>query len=188
MIVLVLNQLLISNCMSININNIEVLIEIPKGSKVKYEYNYKTKKLSCDRFLHTPMDYFFNYGYIPHTWGNDNDELDVVVLCDETLLSTTHIHCKILGVLETDDEHGGDPKIIAVPSDKIDPHSKQITSLTDIKKHTLDKLYMFFSKYKELEPGKWTKINGFKDKETAKLIIEQGVAEYKKKYPKKIDN
>ena len=164
-----------------DINNIESIVEIQKGSNIKYEYDHKEEKLICDRFLHTPVNYFFNYGYIPKTLGGDNDEIDIIVLCDEAILPTCYIKCKILGVLETEDEHGKDPKIIAVPSDKIDPLSLKYKDISDIDKNTLDKLIIFFETYKTLEPDKWVKVGKIKDKYEAKRIIQKGYHDYQKK-------
>lgn len=157
-----------------DIDNIEVMIEIQKGSNIKYEYDHKEKKLVCDRFLHTPMNYFFNYGYIPKTLSCDDDEIDVIVLCQEGILPTCHIKCKVLGLLETTDECGSDPKIIAVPSDSVDPCSKKYNNLKDIDSHVLDKIKTFFESYKKLEPNKWVKVGEFRDKNIARKIIEDG--------------
>lgn len=157
--------------------NVEVVIEVTKGSNIKYEYDHKNNKLICDRILHTPMNYFFNYGYIENTLSPDGDPIDVVVLCKEKLMPTCYINCKILGVLYTEDEKGLDPKIITVPSDKIDPESKNINNISDISKDTLNKLKFFFQNYKKLEPNKWVNVTGWGDNKEACELIKKSPEE-----------
>jgi inorganic pyrophosphatase len=150
-----------------------VVIEISKGSKVKYEYDKKKEKLICDRMLHTPMPYFFNYGYIEDTLSDDSDALDAIVLCDEPLWPTCHIKCKPIGILNTKDEKGDDPKIILVPDDSVDPISENINDICDLTKKTKENLKYFFEHYKELEKGKWVKVKDFGNKDDAlQKIIE----------------
>jgi inorganic pyrophosphatase len=153
--------------------NIEVQIEVPRGSNVKYEYDHINHKLIVDRILHSPVYYFFNYGYIPDTLGGDGDPLDVVVLTNETLYPTAYVECKIIGVLKTEDEKGEDDKIICVPRDKIDFVSKGINDLADIDEMTKDRLVQFFETYKKLEPNKWVRTKGFGDKEAALSILAE---------------
>ena len=133
---------------------IDVMIEIPKNSHIKYEYDKELNALRCDRILHTPLKYFINYGFIPNTLSGDGDPLDVVVLMEDELIPGSYIKCKILGCLETSDDDGDDPKLIACPISKIDPTFKNINNISDIKQHTLDKLKYFFMHYKDLENKK----------------------------------
>src|SRR6185312_14899665 len=100
---------------------VEVKIEISKGHTVKYEFDHVSGKLICDRFLHVPFAYKFNYGFITNTLGGDGDPLDAIVLCDQSLHPTCYIQCKIIACLITKDEKGRDDKIILVPSEKVDP-------------------------------------------------------------------
>ena len=132
---------------------VDVFIEIAKGSHIKYEYDKKRNCLVCDRVLHTPFEYEFNYGFIPETLSSDGDALDAVVLMDK-LIPGCYINCKILGYLETEDDHGIDPKIILCPSSKIDPTYNSIKDIYDISKHTMDKIIYFFQHYKDLENKK----------------------------------
>jgi len=145
---------------------IDVFIEISKNSHIKYEYDKSVNALRCDRILHTPLKYNFNYGFIPNTLSDDGDPLDVVLLMEDELVPGTYIKCKILGCLDTSDDEGNDPKIIACPIDKIDPNCKSINNLNDVPIHTLDKIEYFFSHYKDLE-NKKVIIGNFLNKEKA---------------------
>jgi len=145
---------------------IDVFIEIAKNSHIKYEYNQELKALVCDRILHTPFKYEFNYGFIPNTLSEDGDPLDIVVLMDDALIPGSYIKCKFLGVLETEDEHGVDPKIIMCPCNKVDPKYRNFNSLNDIPESTREKIHYFFSHYKDLEK-KFVKIGRWLDKEDA---------------------
>jgi len=157
---------------------VPVQIEIPYGNNVKYEIDHKTNQLICDRFLHGPFAYPFNYGYIANTLGGDGDPLDAVVLCKRTLLPTCVIMCKIIGALITSDENGRDEKILLVPSDKVDPYNKHIRNYTDLDSHTLDEIKYFFEHYKDLEKGKFIKVESFVDRQTACKIYDLGCANY----------
>ena len=151
---------------------IDVFIEISKNSHIKYEYDTTINALRCDRILHTPLKYNFNYGFIPNTLSNDGDPLDVVLLMEDELVPGCYIKCKILGCLDTSDDEGNDPKIIACPIDKIDPTYKNVNNLNDIPIHTLDKIEYFFSHYKDLENIKVI-IGNFLNKEMSFDIYEK---------------
>jgi len=131
--------------------SVDVFIEIAKGSHIKYEYDNKREALICDRILHTPFKYEFNYGFIPETLSPDGDTLDVVVIMDDELIPGSYINCKFLGYLETEDDHGVDPKILMCPSNKIDPTYSSIADIYYISAHTIDKIKYFFQHYKDLE-------------------------------------
>lgn len=135
-------------------DSVNVLIEISKNSHIKYEYDHRQGRLVCDRVLHAPFKYPFNYGFVPYTLSEDGDPLDVVVLMDDELIPGSSISCRIIGCLETSDEKGNDPKLIVVPSDKVDPSYKEIIDVSDLSKHTMKKVIYFFSHYKELENKK----------------------------------
>jgi len=137
----------------------DIVIEISKGSSIKYEY--EEGKLKVDRFLNVPFVYPFNYGYIPNTLGKDKDPLDAVVLCEHSLLPCSTIKCKLIGALITEDEHGEDNKFIFVPSDTVDIQSLHIESLSKISKNKLEKIKYFFTHYKDLDPKKWIKVGRY---------------------------
>ena len=142
---------------------INVRVEISRGSNVKYEYDDLGNILHVDRILHSPMYYFFNYGFIPNTLSGDGDPVDVVILSHDSFHPTCFIEVKILGMLETIDEKGEDHKIIAIPSEKLDPKSKNINSLKDIDEFDLEKIKFFFENYKSIEKNKWVKIIKYSD-------------------------
>jgi len=163
-----------------NIQTVRVQIEISQGSNVKYEIDHKTNELVCDRFLHGPFAYPFNYGYICGTLGGDGDPLDAVVICNRSLVPSCYIKCKIIGALVTVDEKGRDEKFILVPDDKIDPYNKTIMSFKDLDTHTLDEIKYFFTHYKDLETGKFIQVNDFIGELDAWKIYLQGIQEYEK--------
>lgn len=111
---------------------VDVIIEIAKGGHIKYEYDKERNMLVCDRILHTPMKYPFNYGFIPNTLSEDGDPLDVVVLMDDELVPGCMIRCKILGYLDTKDDAGNDPKIIVCPIGKVDPMWNNVDDLINV--------------------------------------------------------
>lgn len=156
---------------------IDVMIEIPKNSHIKYEYDKELNALRCDRILHTPLKYFFNYGFIPNTLSGDGDPLDVVVLMEDELIPGSYIKCKILGCLETYDDDGDDPKLIACPISKIDPTFKNINNISDLKQHTLDKLKYFFMHYKDLE-NKKVNVKNYINNESALQIYNDSVSNF----------
>ena len=127
---------------------IDVIIEIAKGGHIKYEYNKEKNMLVCDRILHTPMKYPFNYGFIPNTLSEDGDPLDVIVLMDDELIPGSMIRCKILGYLETADDEGNDPKLIVCPINKVNPLYKNYNNIIDVNSHDLDRIRYFFKHYK----------------------------------------
>jgi inorganic pyrophosphatase len=131
-------------------SEIDVRIEISKHTNIKYEFE-QNNVLRCDRVLHTPFEYIFNYGFVPNTWSLDNDPLDVIVLMSEPLIPGCMIKCKIVACLQTTDDDGEDPKLIAFPIEKVDPTYKDIYDLNDIDEHTLNKIRYFFQHYKDLE-------------------------------------
>jgi Inorganic pyrophosphatase len=155
-------------------DHFDVVIEISKGSNIKYEYDHKTNTLICDRILHTPLTYSFNYGFIKDTWSTDNDPIDVVVLSTENLMPTCHIKCRAIGVLYTEDESGIDPKIIAVPIAKVDPYYDNVKSFSDINISTFNNIKFFFEHYKKTEKNKWVIVSGTGGKDEADKIIADG--------------
>lgn len=144
------------------------------------------KSLRCDRILHTPFKYFFNYGFVPNTISGDGDPLDVIVLMEDELIPGCYIKCKILGCLDTSDDDGNDPKIIACPVTKVSPSYKELNNLEQISEHIQKKITYFFSHYKDLE-NKTVKVHGFLTKEKAVEIYELSKKSYVK-FKKNITN
>lgn len=155
-----------------------VQVEIPYGQNVKYEIDHHKNQLICDRFLYGPFAYPFNYGYILNTLGGDGDPLDAVVICNRMLLPTCLIECRIVGALITSDEKGMDEKILLVPDTKVDPYNESIKNYTDLDNHTLNEIRYFFEHYKDLEKGKFIKVEHFVDYEKANKIYENCVQNY----------
>jgi len=151
-----------------------VFIEIAKNSHIKYEYDKKKKVLLCDRVLHTPFKYQFNYGFIPNTLSLDGDPLDVVVVMDDELIPGCQIECKFIGYLETEDDAGVDPKIIMCPCKKVDPTYCSINEIDDLPKMTLEKIKYFFTHYKDLE-NKKVVVGNFKTREEAIQIYKDSL-------------
>ena len=159
------------------IQEVDVFIEISKNSNIKYEYDHKINALVCDRVLHTPFKYPFNYGFIPNTLSLDDDPLDVIVVMDDELVPGCQIRCKIIGCLETKDDAGTDPKIITYPSNKVDPTYKSINEIKDMPTHTIEKIKYFLSHYKDLE-NKLVEIGNILNKKEAIQIYKDAIELY----------
>ena len=160
-------------------NDINVIIEIPANSQpVKYEVDKDSGALFVDRFMSTAMFYPANYGYIPQTLSEDGDPVDVLVITPLPLLSGSVIRCRPIGVLNMTDEAGADAKILAVPIDKLCREYKDIQSYKDISKNLLNSIEHFFEHYKDLEPEKWVKVDGWADTDSAKREIESSIQRY----------
>lgn len=154
---------------------INVYIEIPAGSDIKYEVDKKSGALFVDRFLYTGFQYPFNYGFIPNTLSPDGDPVDVLVLSEKSVVPGVVIPCIPIGMLEMEDEEGIDTKVIAVPTQKVDPFYGTWKDIDDVPKAITDKIKHFFEHYKELEPGKWVKVKEWKDKKAATVEIQKGI-------------
>ncbi len=143
---------------------VNVIIEIPANSgPVKYEVDKSTGAMFVDRFMRSAMFYPCNYGYIPKTLSDDGDPADVLVLTPMPLISGSVIKARPIGVLNMVDESGGDAKILAVPVDKLTPMYHHVRSPQDVPEHTLEIIAHFFEHYKDLEPNKWVKLEGWSD-------------------------
>ncbi|HJT85492.1 MAG TPA: inorganic diphosphatase [Nitrososphaeraceae archaeon] len=165
-------------------SDINVVIEIPKGSSIKYEYDTDNKILQIDRILSVEMVYPFNYGFIPKTIetleNNSNlDNLDAFVLYINSLTPLSVINCIPVGVILTEDQDGTDTKIIATPNPKITT-SNSVMDLNDINQYHLNKLKHFIEHHKDLEEDKFVKIKEFGDRTMAKKIILSAMENYKK--------
>ena len=140
---------------------VDMIVEIPFNSSIKYEFDEKVNKMRCDRVLHTAMSYRGNYGFIPNTKAGDGDPLDILLISDYSIYPGTIIQAKIIGALDTEDEKGKDEKIIAVPAESVDPSFKDINDVWDLHSYTLTKIRHFFEHYKDAEKNKWVKVGEF---------------------------
>jgi len=158
---------------------INVIIEIPAHSDpVKYEVDKDSGALFVDRFMSTCMHYPCNYGYVPHSLSNDGDPVDVLVPTPYPLQAGSVIRCRPVGVLNMTDESGEDAKIIAVPADSLSRIYRGISEATQLDPLLLDQIVHFFEHYKDLEPSKWVKIQGWDDAEAAKAEIISSINRY----------
>ena len=156
-------------------DEVNVVIEIPMGSSIKYEYDEEEDVVKVDRVLYTSMMYPFNYGFVPGTLGEDGDPIDVLVITSYPILPGTVIEARPVGILYMRDEEGEDAKIIAVPKDKIDPSYSNIRDIIDLPEAVKNKIVHFFEHYKELEPGKWVKVSGWGSTNEAKARINAAI-------------
>jgi inorganic pyrophosphatase len=160
-------------------DEINVIIEIPAhADPVKYEVDKDTGALFVDRFMATCMHYPTNYGYVPYTLSDDGDPVDVLVITPFPLLSGSVIKCRPVGVLKMTDESGEDAKVLAVPVDKLSTIYRGITEYTQVEPLLRSQIEHFFGHYKDLEPNKWVKIEGWEDSVSAKKEITDSVTRY----------
>lgn len=153
---------------------VNVLIEVPVGgSPIKYEMDKASGALFVDRFLYTPMFYPGNYGFIPNTLSEDGDPCDVLVANTRAIIPGAVLAVRPVGVLLMEDEHGRDEKIVAVPAMRLTRRYDHVQDYTDVPEVTRMQIQHFFEHYKDLEPGKWTRISGWGDAETARKLIDQ---------------
>lgn len=156
-----------------------VIIEIPMNADpIKYEVDKETGAIFVDRFMGTAMHYPCNYGYIPRTLADDGDPVDVLVITPFPLIPGVVVRCRPLGVLKMTDESGADAKVLAVPEDKILSIYSHWQKPEDINSLRLNQIQHFFEHYKDLEPGKWVKVQGWEGVAAAKQEIKQGMANY----------
>ncbi|MEC7702769.1 MAG: inorganic diphosphatase [Pseudomonadota bacterium] len=157
-------------------NDINVIIENPMGGQpIKYEVDKDSGALFVDRFLHTPMYYPGNYGYVPNTLSGDGDPVDVLVISHLPITPGAVLRSRPVGVLKMEDDGGQDEKIIAVPVSKMIPLYDSVQDYTDLPKITLEQIEHFFTHYKDLEKGKWVKVLGWDGVEMAKQMLVEGV-------------
>jgi inorganic pyrophosphatase len=159
---------------------INVVVDIPKGSNNKYEYNEEGGYFELDRTLFSPMYFPFEYGFIPRTKSGDGDSIDVVLIMSRPTFSGCLIKARPIGVLLMSDEKGIDNKIIAVPTKEVDPRFKEVKNIEDIGEHLKDEIELFFSDYKKLEKEKYkhVKIEKWENEQKAKEIINEAVIKY----------
>ena len=154
---------------------VKVFVEIPKGSRNKYEQDEETGEIVLDRALYGEEVFPFDYGFIPKTRGEDGDPLDVVLLVTNPTFPGCVVRAQVIGYLEMEDESGIDNKVLAVPAKKLDPRWAHIQDVGDLKAEQKQEIRDFFENYKKLEPGKWVKLKDFKSKEEAEKIIEEAI-------------
>jgi len=158
-----------------------VIIEIPANADpIKYEVDKDSGALFVDRFMMTSMHYPCNYGYVPETISDDGDPVDVLVITPFPVAGGAVVRCRAVGVLMMEDEAGGDAKLLAVPTDRILPIYKHWQHPEDIAPERLATIQHFFEHYKDLEKGKWVKVQGWEGPEVARKEISDGIARYQR--------
>lgn len=160
-------------------NEINVIIEIPmRSDPVKYEVDKDTGAMFVDRFMNTAMYYPCNYGYVPHTLSDDGDPVDVLVATPVPLISGSVIRCRPVGMLNMTDEAGQDAKVLAVPIDKLCKMYKDADSPECLPPVLIAQIAHFFEHYKDLEPGKWVKVEGWVGADAAKQEILDSIQRF----------
>ncbi len=161
-------------------DDVNVVIEVPHGGEpIKYEMDKAAGTLVVDRFLYTPMRYPGNYGFIPNTLSDDGDPCDVLVANTRPIIPGAIINVRPIGVLKMEDEAGMDEKIVAVPSPKLTQRYADVKNYTDLPEITWRQIEHFFNHYKDLEPNKWVKFQGWGDAADARRIIVESIARAK---------
>ncbi|MGB5510697.1 MAG: inorganic diphosphatase [Woeseiaceae bacterium] len=157
-------------------NDVNVIIEVPLGGQpIKYEMDKDAGMLVVDRFLYTPMAYPGNYGFVPHTLSEDGDPIDVLVINTRELVPGCLINVRPVGVLIMEDNAGQDEKIIAVPSHRLTKRYDHVLTHSDLPEITLQQIQHFFEHYKDLEPGKWVKIDDWHGADDARRLILEAI-------------
>ncbi len=160
-------------------DEINVIIEIPANSEpVKYEVDKESGAVFVDRILRTAMRYPANYGYIPHTLSDDGDPCDVMVTTAFPLIPGSVIRCRPVAVLKMTDESGDDAKVVAVPIDEITDRWSHVKDMDDMPRELMDRIAHFFEHYKDLDEGKWVRVEGWEGVEAAKEEIRNSLKMY----------
>ncbi len=163
-------------------SDVNVIIEIPAGSEpVKYEIDKASGALFVDRIMHTAMRYPANYGFIPHTLSDDGDPIDALVVAGVPFVSGSVVRARAVGVLVTEDQKGGDEKLLMVPVDALHPYYSGVESYTELPAIVIEQIEHFFAHYKDLEPGKWVKVHGWHGPDAAERLILEGIERAKGK-------
>lgn len=161
--------------------DVNVVIEVPLGGDaIKYEIDKPSGAMFVDRFLYTDMRYPCNYGFIPQTLADDGDPVDVMVVGNRPLVPGSVVGVRPVGVLLMEDEAGMDEKILAVPSPRLTRFYAKIEHYTDLPDILIERISHFFQHYKDLEPDKWVKLVGWRDRTEAQKLILQGIEAEKK--------
>jgi len=169
--------------------DVDVVVEIPKGSRNKYEYDPSVDRIRLDRMLFTSTGYPSDYGFVPDTLAEDGDPLDALVLLPEPLFPGVVVEARPVGIFHMVDDAGGDDKVLCVP---VDPRTAHIHDIGDVSEFTLKEIQHFFERYKDLEPGKFVEASDWGNREAAEKIIgealerakEQGVSTARWAMPK----
>ena len=160
-------------------NDFNVVIEIPEaGDPVKYEYCKDSNMVLVDRFMSSTMRYPCNYGFIPNTLYDDGDPIDVLVVAPYPLMPGCIINCRAVGAFKMEDDGGVDTKIIAVPNFKLTKEYDHVNDINDLPKTLLERIEHFFKHYKDLDSGKWVKVNGWGNAEYAKQEVAKSIKNY----------
>ena len=155
---------------------VNVVIEVPlRSDPIKYEFEKDAGAIFVDRFLYTTMFYPCNYGFVPHTLSEDGDPVDVMVMGRMPVQPGAVLPARIIGVLELEDEAGGDEKMLAVPARKITPLYDRVDSWQDIPEIDLDRMRHFFEHYKDLEPNKWVRVGNWRDPDAAYEMVSAAI-------------
>ena len=163
-------------------DEVNVVIEIPQGGEpIKYELDKDTGAIFVDRILSTSMRYPCNYGYIPNTLCGDGDPADVLVVMNSPLIPGCVVKCRPIGVLKMTDESGEDAKLLAVPVSKTTKLFDNIKSYKDLPEIQIKQIAHFFERYKDLEEGKWVRVDGWEDADAAKQEIIDAIALHNEK-------
>ena len=167
-----------------DVDAFHVVIDLPKFSSNKYEYDEEGGFFKLDRVLHSQMFYPFDYGFIPQTHSDDGDAIDVCLLVTYPTFPGCVVNARVIGMIKTADEKGGDNKIIAVPTSKVDPRFNELQSVDDLPAHVREELLLHFKEIKKLEKAKYDKvqINGFGTVEEAKAEIHKAMQAYATKH------
>lgn len=158
---------------------VKAVIEIPKGTRLKYELDKTTGLLKLDRVLYSAMYYPMNYGLIPRTWFEDGDPLDILVMCSQDIEPLCIVDARVVGIMHMEDEHGTDDKIISVAAH--DPAFSHINDLPDIPSHHMTELQNFFESYKTLEK-KTVRVGNMLGRDAARQCIAKSMEAYKQKF------
>jgi inorganic pyrophosphatase len=160
-------------------HDVNVIIEVPLGGEpVKYEFDKESGALFVDRILHTPMRYPCNYGFIPHTLAEDGDPMDALIVARSPFIPGCVVRVRPVGVLMMEDDGGGDAKLLCVSVNKVHPYYEDVAEYTDLPKILLDQIEHFFTHYKDLEPGKWVKCEGWEGKATGERLLIESIDRY----------
>lgn len=152
--------------------SVDVTIEIPKGSRNKYEVDHETGRIHLDRYLFTSMAYPLDYGFIDHTLGEDGDPLDALVILPEAVVPGVVVPARVIGVFKMTDEAGGDDKLLCVIDD---PRWENYQDITDVSESLKNEIEHFFVHYKDLEPNKEVTGSGWGDKSEAEKILQEAI-------------
>jgi inorganic pyrophosphatase len=155
---------------------VEVVVEIPRGSRNKYEMDHDSGVVWLDRMLFTSTMYPADYGFVEATLGEDGDPLDAMVLLDEPTFPGCHIRARPVAVFWMTDEAGPDAKVLCVPA--TDPRWAHVTDLDELPPHVLSEISHFFEVYKALEPGKGTELRGWESRAAAEAAVEDAYRRY----------